>query len=111
MIDDPLEVDRLIAAMRASLPLPVEPSLDVRSLLRRQVPARDDLSQCCVDQVDYAGDEGGIVCRLDFGTDLAMQAYIVSITHLRFARTQPLSSAIAAYQKRRIKRLRRLGRA
>lgn len=108
MIDDPAEVDRVLAAMRANLPLAAETSADVASLLRRQAPGVHFPRRCRVDQVHYTGDEGGIVCHLDFGMAEAKHEYIVSITHIRFARSEPLGRAIAAYQKRRTKRLRRL---
>jgi hypothetical protein len=54
----------------------------------------------------YMGDEGGIVCRLDLGADMQNEAF-VSITHLRFDPRLPLARKITAYQKHRVKRLRR----
>ena len=53
------------------------------------------------------GDEGGIVCRLDFGQDDGEKVFFVSITHLTFDRRLPLAREIAAYQKHRVKRIRR----
>jgi hypothetical protein len=60
---------------------------------------------CCVIRVDHAGDAGGIMCQLELGDD--RQAYFVSITHLRFVRSTPLGRRIAAYQRHRVKHLRR----
>ncbi len=48
------------------------------------------------------GDEGGIVCQLDFGHEAGEKAFFVSITHLTFDRRLPLAREIAAYQKHRI---------
>ena len=55
----------------------------------------------------YVGDEGGIVCRLDFGHEDTEKVFFASITHLTFDRRMPLAREIAAYQKHRIKRIRR----
>jgi hypothetical protein len=56
--------------------------------------------------ISYAGDEGGIMCRLDFEREIETAAF-ASITHLRFDGRLPLARDIAAYQKHRVKRLRR----
>jgi hypothetical protein len=61
---------------------------------------------CSITWISYAGDEGGIVCRLHFG-DEAKNAAFVSITHLRFDARLPLAHEIIAYQKHRVKRLQR----
>ena len=55
------------------------------------------------------GDEGGIVCKLDLGREDGAKAFFVSITHLVFDPRTPLAREIAAYQKHRLKRLRRVG--
>jgi hypothetical protein len=52
------------------------------------------------------GDEGGIVCKLDLGSNAGMKAF-TSITHLRFDPRLPLAREISVYQKHRVKRLRR----
>jgi hypothetical protein len=57
-------------------------------------------------RVSYAGDDGGIVCRLDFARETEKENF-ASITHLRFDPGLPLAREIAAYQKRRVKRLHR----
>ena len=58
-------------------------------------------------RVEYAGDEGGIVCQLDFGGEDGREVFFTSITHLSFDRRLPLAREIAAYQKHRMKRIRR----
>jgi hypothetical protein len=62
--------------------------------IQRLVPAPD------------GGDEGGIMCRLDFAHETEKAAF-VSITHLRFDPHLLLARDITAYQKHRVKRLRR----
>jgi hypothetical protein len=105
MIDDPLEVERVIARMKASLPLVAEATPALMATLREQAPKSRKAS---IDRVDYAGDEGGIVCGVHFDGADDSRAFHVSLTHLTIAPGQPLWREIEAYRKRRIKRLRRL---
>ena len=53
-----------------------------------------------------AGDEGGIMCKLDFGPAQGNAIY-TSLTHLHFDPRLPLARDITAYQKHRVKRIRR----
>jgi hypothetical protein len=53
--------------------------------------------------VNYAGDEGGIMCRLEIPP--TENAVYVSITHLRFDPRLPVAREITAYQKHRVKHL------
>ena len=63
---------------------------------------------CRIAKVDHAGDEGGIVCPLmRDGGDEKAKLVVASITHVGFGPRLPLAREIAAYQKHRIKRLRR----
>ena len=77
--------------------------------LREQAPGLDLSPRCQITEIYYAGDEGGILCKLDFGQEDTDQAFFVSITHLTFDRRLPLAREIAAYQKHRVKRIRRSG--
>ena len=106
MIDNREQVDRLIAQLRASLPLSISVTPELGAEVRQELPGVE-LQRCRITRVDYAGDEGGIMCALDFGRK--ERGFFVSITYLRLAGTAPLSREIAAYQKHRVERLRRLG--
>jgi hypothetical protein len=109
MLDNPEKVQRLLASLRASLPFEVEltPSL-VRHLRGQHVAAADNRRHA-VSDVSYAGDEGGIVCHITPSD--GREALVVSLTHLRVPRSMPFATAIAEYQKRRIKKLRKQGGA
>ncbi len=109
MIDNPDQLIRVIARMRAALPLSAMASPELLGIVRKQSPGKDIPHRVRVTRVDYAGDEGGIVCGLDFGGEGDSRAFFVSITHLIFTHATPLAREIAAYQKHRMKRLRRLG--
>ena len=74
--------------------------------MKAQNPGSEIPSVCSVTWISYAGDEGGIVCRLEFGQETE-KAVFASITHLRFDPRLPLARDITDYQKHRVKRLRR----
>ena len=98
-----------MAKLKAALPLPALATPPMLAQLREQAPGLDLSPRCQITEIYYAGDEGGIVCRLDFGQDDGEKVFFVSITHLTFDRRLPLAREIAAYQKHRVKRIRRSG--
>ena len=109
MIDDPDQVERLLARMRAALPLPARMTPRLLATVRDQDPGTPLAAACSVTEVHHAGDEGGIVCHLarDGGHD-GGKLIVTSITHLEFDPRLPFAREIAAYQKHRTKRLRRI---
>lgn len=106
MIDNPDQAERLLARLQAALPPPARVTPELAATLQAQNPASEIPSTCSITWISYAGDEGGIVCRLDFAQETEKAAF-VSITHLRFDARLPLTRDIATYQKHRVKRLRR----
>ncbi len=109
MIDDPGQVGRLLDRMRAALPLPARMTPRLLATVRDQDPATPLAAACRVTRVDYAGNEGGILCHLERDSgDEEGKLIITSITHLEFDPRLPFAREIAAYQKHRIKRLRRI---
>jgi hypothetical protein len=110
VIDDLLRVNALLAAMDAALPLHVALTPQLAAAMRKERPGRDLPREWRVTEVSYAGDPGGIMCRLDDGTG-GDNPFIVSITHLIFDRRVPMAREIATYQKRRVKWIRRMGAA
>jgi hypothetical protein len=107
VIDNPLQTDVLIAKLKAALPFPARATPDLLAQLREQMQHHDLSPRCQVAGIHYLGDEGGIVCKLDIGTEDGGKAFFVSITHLSFDPRLPLAREIAAYQKHRIKRITR----
>ena len=105
MLDHPDQVERLMERLTAALPIPARVTPEVQMTLQQQrglaMPAN-----CSVTWISYAGDEGGIVCRVEAAAETA-EAVFASITHLRFDPRLPLAREIVSYQKRRVKRLRR----
>ncbi len=107
MIDDIEKSMALVERMQAAFPMQAFTTKRVRGTLRQDLK-RDFPQECNVTEIRYMGDEGGIMCYLDFGLFNTPNVYIVSITHLNFNRKNPLSREIKAYCKHRIKRLRKL---
>ena len=109
MIDNPDQVERLLAELRAALPLPARMTPRLLATVQDQAPGTRQAAACRITRVDYAGDEGGIVCHLERGGgDEKGKLIVTSITHLEFDPRLPFAREIAAYQKHRIKRLRRI---
>ena len=107
MLDHSEKTARLIAAMKAALPFAVELTSSASTALRAQHTAGDVKPKQIVSKVSYAADEGGILCHMERkGTQ---NVIIISLTHLRMARTQPLAAAVFDYQKHRVKKLKRQG--
>ena len=109
MIDNPDQVERLLGKLGEHLPFAAVVSPELADLIRQEAPGVAIPRQCQVSWVAYSGDEGGIVCKLDLGERSGSKAFYTSITHLVVGPGMPLAREIAAYQKHRIKRLRRSG--
>ena len=95
MIDNPGMTERLLARLQAALPVPARLTPELLAALREQKPPVEARPTCDVTWITYAGDEDGIVCRLDFGSETGNAAF-VSITHLRLDPRLPLAREIAA---------------
>ena len=108
LIDNPDKVHSLIANLESNLPLRARITPRLAESLREKSPGTVVPQECDVAAVHYAGDEGGILCALDFGDDTMKKVHIVSITHLAFHRGSPYARDIEVYRRHRIKKIRRL---
>ena len=106
MIDDPDVVTRLLQQLEAHLPIPAQVTPEVGHMLRKQRVPIPVSRRVQIEHVLYAGDEGGIVCGLEF-PGAGDQALVISLTHLRIATAHPLAVAIRDYQRTRVKNLSR----
>jgi hypothetical protein len=98
---------RLLSRLDAALPVFARLSPDMAAAVRKESPQIEQPELARITRVDYAGDEGGILCSLDLGGPEGGTKFVVSITHLRFDPRHVLAREIAAYQKHRIKRIRK----
>ena len=108
MIDNMKKTEELRGKMRGLLPMSASVSVESQRLLQEKTLELVYSRQCQITEITYFGDDGGIMCHLDFGFHDQENAHIVSITHLSFDRKNPLSREIRTYQKHRIKRLKKL---
>lgn len=106
MIDHPEITQRLISKLNEALPLAARLTPELQDLLRRKTSSPTIPAHATVTWISYAGDEGGIVCKLDLGPGVENAAF-TSITHLRLDPRSPLAREIAAYQKHRVKHIQR----
>lgn len=106
MTDNPDQAGRLSAKLQAALPLPARMTPELAATLQSGAAVPHTSTACSVTSISYAGDEGGVMCELDLQNENGKAIY-VSITHLRFDPRLPAARDIAAYQKHRIKHIRR----
>ena len=105
MIDNQDQVERLLRKLTEVLPLSALATPVLMANLRGR-SAKITLD-CKVTKVIYAGDEGGVMCHVTFDEEEKEEVFLVSITYLAFDRRLAIAREIAAYQKHRIKRIRR----
>jgi hypothetical protein len=108
MLDDPDKAERLLAALKASLPFVVHLTPALARHLRAQHVDVGASNRQIVSAVSYAGDEGGILCHV-VPPD-GREVLIVSLTHVRVPPSMPLAAKVLQYQKHRISKLRKRGR-
>ena len=67
MIDNPTQVERLIARLKTQLPLITRMTPELMATLTTRNQAAPLDPSCEVVSINYAGDEGGILCHLESG--------------------------------------------
>ena len=105
MLDRPEKTEALLDAMEQALPFEVGlmPELIV-GLARQQRPVAVNPVETVTD-ISYAGDEGGIMCHITPSDADSM--VVVSLTHVRVPRALPFAATALAYQKHRVKKLKK----
>ena len=105
MLDNPEKTARLLAALKAAVPFEVELTPAVVKQLQAEKFAHADQTHRTVSDLYYAGDEGGILCRIAPPDE--QRALFISLTQVRMPRTMSLAAAVIDYQKHRVKKLRK----
>jgi hypothetical protein len=105
MLDRLEKIEALLDAMEQALPFEVAlmPQL-IAGLARQQRPVAVKSVETVTD-ISYAGDEGGIMCHIKPSDADSM--VVVSLTHVGVPRTLPFAVAALAYQKHRVKKLKK----
>ena len=106
MIDNAKQTVRLLTRLLAHLPIEARPNTLLADYLQEHLPELRLPDRYVVTDVQYGGDEGGIMCQIDVGGSDEDPLLYASLTHLDFDRRHPLAREIFAYQKHRRKRLR-----
>ena len=107
MIDNERKTAALMKAMEETLPIPVLPTKQLQEFIRKNKISYPKGQQLQIEKVLYLGDEGGIACDLT-PPEGANNALLISVTHLRIHPGHCLSKEISNYQKRRVKKLKKL---
>jgi hypothetical protein len=107
MIDHQEKTMQLITAMAEVPVLTAKLSPELKAIMRKKDPTAVVPDTCTVAEIIYTGEEGGITCKLDFGLENESAIFLASITNLVFDRRCPLYRQITAYQKHRIKKLKK----
>lgn len=103
-IDDPEEVEYLLAGLEALLPCEARfEERNWKQLVKQMDVLRGKRNEVTIEKLSYAGDFGGIMCHLK----VKEQSIVCSLTHLRFRPNFPLSKEITDYQKQRVKKLKK----
>jgi hypothetical protein len=105
MLDNFEKTTRLLTALKAAVPFEVEVLPSVIKHLQSESLTITNPTRQLVSDLSYAGDEGGIVCHIV--PEGGREALIMSLTHVRVPRKNPLAAAIIDYQKHRIKKLKK----
>jgi hypothetical protein len=105
MLDNPEKATRLLSALKGATPFEVEVLPSVIKRLQSENLTIPNPARQVVSDLSYAGDEGGIVCHIV--PEGKREALIMSLTHVRVPRTNPLAAAVLDYQKHRIKKLKK----
>jgi hypothetical protein len=107
MLDYWKKTDPLLETLKAALPFEVELAPAVVEHLRSENVAAARERYHVVSEVSYAGDEGGIMCHIVPPDERS--AIVISLTQVRVSRSAPFAGAVIAYQKHRIKKIKKQG--
>ncbi len=107
MIDDLEKTERLMELIKENLPLPALITHYLAAALKEKNPDLFLPEKCFIKDVVYSGDMGGILCVLDCAETEPAEGFVASLTHLGFYKNMPLAQEITAYQKHRIKALKK----
>ncbi|MFN0192074.1 MAG: hypothetical protein ACKVP5_08875 [Aestuariivirga sp.] len=105
MIDNPVKAMALFQQMKDALPFEADMTPELAATLTTKHGLKSKNLRQTVTDVFYAGDIGGITCRI--GSDDEANTFIVSLTHLRIPRALPFAVAAIDYQRHRVKKIKK----
>jgi hypothetical protein len=99
-IDKPVEL--LIQKLQQALPLHAHGRTALAAVLQRHSSAASTMPRVMVTDIFYAGEEKGLMCRVDVqGLTNDRTVVVAPLTQLAFDRRHPVTRDIAAYRNKR----------
>ena len=95
----------IVLTVKRAAPFEVELTPPVVKQLQADKVAAANQPRQTVSDLSYLGDEGGIMCHI--APPESDSAIIISLTHVLVPRSMPLATAVLAYQKHRVKKLKK----
>ena len=108
MLDYPRKTEELLALLEDAVPFEVEIAPAVIKQLRDYHATVAEKTRYVVSKLSYAGDEGGIMCHLI--PPQGQEVVVISLTYVRTPRPMTLAAPILAYQRHRLKKLKKQAR-
>jgi hypothetical protein len=105
MIDNPEKTAKLLNVLRDATPFQADMTPELAATLTANHGLKSKSLRQTVTDVLYAGDAGGITCRI--GSDDEANTVVVSLTHLRIPKTLPFAAAVIDYQRHRVKKIKK----
>lgn len=99
-VDNYAEAKALTEKLKESLPFKVRPGKELLKTIRNEGEKVSPNQEFEVNSVNYSGDDGGIMCVIVIGEE-EKQAFVTSLTFVKFDPDHPLAPEVTAYQKRR----------
>src|SRR4051812_50106623 len=97
MLDDPEQTDRLLAALKAAVPVEAQISQEALQQLRGRDGGSVWTARQTVRAVSCLGDMGGIVCHLQ--RPEAQEVAVISLTRVRVPPSLPVAAEGRPYPK------------
>jgi len=102
MTSTDLPAEQLVQKLRRALPLTAHGRPSLTAVLGRSLACANLMPRVTVTDVFYAGEENGLMCRVDVhGVTDEPVVVVAPVTQLAFNRRHPVARDIAAYRKRR----------
>ncbi len=100
MTSSDLCTEQLVQKLRRALPLTAHGRPPLTEALRRSLACANLMPRVTVTDVFYAGEENGLMCRIDVqGLADEPMVVVAPVTQLAFNRRHPIARDIDAYRK------------
>jgi len=102
------EYDEFIEKLNMILPIKAYPTKELIQIMKSKRIVADSTTELTISKLFNSGDLGGILCEIFWISE--NEVIMCGLTHLIFKRETPLYNELIEYQKRRVKRVKKLNR-